>query len=237
MVSCHVGEPHQIATGTPLDSSHNCLYKSLGDIILPCLVSPEHTLRSYVCWSCTVCHHTYRGTTAACSKESCRTNTLATYNGVAKRFTTIISGSASLSARMWSQVGTEYPEVLSPTKLCEMLLSPHGNRLSGMQHGAWTLLEDEGKCSCVPAVHPSTSPPSTTPSPVPAPPVPAPPVPTPPVPSPAPPELLSCRSNSSPTLRVYLAILVTFPSPKKNQLFLPKTDRVERYLILKVLIQ
>ena len=31
--------------------------------------------------------------------------------------------------------------------------------------------------------------------------------------------------------------MVTNPSPKKNQLFLPKTDRVERYLILKVLIQ
>ena len=41
----------------------------------------------------------------------------------------------------------------------------------------------------------------------------------------------------APPLRVYLAILVTFPSPKKNQLFLPKTDRVEQYLILKVLIQ
>ena len=30
--------------------------------------------------------------------------------------------------------------------------------------------------------------------------------------------------------------MVTNPSPKKNQLFLPKTDRVEQYLILKVLI-
>ena len=38
-------------------------------------------------------------------------------------------------------------------------------------------------------------------------------------------------------LRVYLAILVTNPSPKEIQLFLPKTDRVEQYLILKVLIQ
>ena len=38
------------------------------------------------------------------------------------------------------------------------------------------------------------------------------------------------------TLRVYLAILVTNPSPKEIQLFLPKTDRVEQYLILKVLI-
>ena len=34
-------------------------------------------------------------------------------------------------------------------------------------------------------------------------------------------------------LRVFL---VTNPSPKEIQLFLPKTDRVEQYLILKVLI-
>ena len=42
--------------------------------------------------------------------------------------------------------------------------------------------------------------------------------------------------SPSAALRVDFAILVLFPTPKKNQL-LPKTDRVERYLILKVLIQ
>ena len=41
------------------------------------------------------------------------------------------------------------------------------------------------------------------------------------------------NSISSRTLRVFL---VTNPSPKEIQLFLPKTDRVEQYLILKVLI-
>ena len=55
------------------------------------------------------------------------------------------------------------------------------------------------------------------------------------------PNLLSSLPFSQPSsnifaLRVYLAILVTNPSPKEIQLFLPKTDRVEQYLILKVLI-
>ena len=160
MVSCHEGEPHQIATGTPLDTSHNCPYKSLADILLPCLVSPEHTLRSHVCWTCAGCHQTYRGTSSTCPKDSCKGNSreFTSYNGVARRFVAIISGKAALSAPIWSQKGAGHPKVLSPTKLCEVLLTPHGNKLSGMQDGAWTLLEDEGKCSCHSALPPSSSP-------------------------------------------------------------------------------
>ena len=190
VVSCHEGEPHQIATGTPLDTSHSCPYKSLADILLPCLVSPEHTLRAYVCWSCTVCHQTYRGSTTTCTKDLCKgkSRELSSYHGVARRFVAVVSAKASLSAPMWTRKGSEYPDVLSPTKLCEVLLTPHGNRLSGMQDGAWTLLEDEGKCSChvnLPPPSPLPSSSSTTdPSPAPSPAV---------LP---PPELLSTCSTS-----------------------------------------
>ena len=52
---------------------------------------------------------------------------------------------------MWRTGKEEFPEVLSAVKLCELLLTPHGNTLSGLQHGAWTLQEDEGKCSCTPS--------------------------------------------------------------------------------------
>ena len=57
---------------------------------------------------------------------------------------------AAQTAPMWKSGSEEaYPEVLSADKLCEILLSPHGNSLCGLQHGAWTLEEDEGKCSCM----------------------------------------------------------------------------------------
>ena len=38
-------------------------------------------------------------------------------------------------------------------------------------------------------------------------------------------------------LRAYLAILISFPTPLKIQVILPKTNWAERYLILKILIQ
>ena len=54
----------------------------------------------------------------------------------------------AMDAPMWDGKDM-FPEVLSPTKLCEILLTPHGNQLSGLQAGAWALpAEDEGKCSC-----------------------------------------------------------------------------------------
>ena len=99
MVSCHEGEPHQIATGPPLSPSHTCSSKSLADIILPCLVSPAHTLRSYLCWSCAVCNQTYRGTTSTCPKETCQTKAveLTSYLGVAKRFAEVMGTVASVT--------------------------------------------------------------------------------------------------------------------------------------------
>ena len=150
-MSCDSGEPHQIPTGTALDpATHSCNVKSVADILLPCLTSPAHTLRTRLCWSCSVCQQTYRGTTSACNKEACKGKAGTTYNGVAKRFTEVVSVVAGLGAPLWTQKDQDFPEVLSPIMLCELLLTPHGNQLSGLQHGSWTLQEDEGKCSCLP---------------------------------------------------------------------------------------
>ena len=149
VVSCHEGQPHQIPTGAPLDpASHSCSATSPEDILLPCLTSPANSLRTHVCWSCFTCKRTYRGTTASCGKAECSGKQGSSYAQVARRFTGVATAVAAQTAPMWNAGQDTFPEVLSPEKLCELLLSPHGNRLSGMQHGAWTLQEDEGKCSC-----------------------------------------------------------------------------------------
>ena len=107
MVSCHEGEPHQIATGHPLNTSHSCSSRSLSDILLPCLVSPAHTLRSYLRWSCAVCNMTYRGTTASCNKETCQTKAkeFTSYIGMAKRFAEVMATVASITGPMFTPQG------------------------------------------------------------------------------------------------------------------------------------
>ena len=89
VVSCHLEEPHQIATGAPLNPDHTelCKVKAVSDILLPSLTSPEHSLRTYLCWSCTVCQGTYRGTTSTCPKEDCKGKAGTGYFPLAKRFT------------------------------------------------------------------------------------------------------------------------------------------------------
>lgn len=149
MVSCPDGHPHQIPTGAALDpDSHSCPVTCLEDILLPCLTSPASSLRTSICWSCYSCNRTFRGTTASCSSEDCRGKPGTTFSLVARRFTAVVNAVAAQTAPMWKGGDEEFPEALSANMLCELLLTPHGNHLSGLQHGAWTLQEDEGKCSC-----------------------------------------------------------------------------------------
>ena len=150
-MSCPDGHPHQIPTGGALDpASHSCSVTCLEDILLPCLTSPATSIKTHICWSCYSCKKTYRGTTASCSSEECLGKPGTTFPLVARRFTSVVNAVAAQTAPMWkSGSKEEYPEVLSADKLCEILLSPHGNNLCGLQHGAWTLEEDEGKCSCM----------------------------------------------------------------------------------------
>ena len=149
MVSCPDGHPHQIPTGAPLDpASHSCPVTCLEDLLLPCLTSPASSMRTGICWSCYSCTRTFRGTTTSCSSNDCHGKPGTTFSMVAKRFTAVVSAVAAQTAPMWKGGEDEFPEAMSATKLCEVLLTPHGNHLSGLQHGAWTLEEDEGKCSC-----------------------------------------------------------------------------------------
>ena len=155
MVTCPDGHPHQIPTGAALDpDSHSCPVTCLEDILLPCLTSPASSMRTSICWSCYSCNRTFRGTTASCSSEDCQGKPGTTFSLVARRFTAVVNAVAAQTAPMWKGGDEEFPEALSANMLCELLLTPHGNHLSGLQHGAWTLQEDEGKCSCTTSKEP-----------------------------------------------------------------------------------
>ena len=95
-----------------------------------------------------MCQGTYRGTTPTCAKKDCKGKAGTGYFSLAKKFAEVMDSVVAMDAPVWDGKDM-FPEVLSPTKLCEILLTPRGNQLSGMQAGAWALpAEDEGKCSC-----------------------------------------------------------------------------------------
>ena len=73
-----------------------------------------------------------------------------------RRFAEVMATVASMSGPLWTKQGDwdGYSEILSLVKLCEVILSPHGNSLSELQLGAWGLMADKGKCSCVIVVAP-----------------------------------------------------------------------------------
>ena len=150
MVTCNLGSPHQISTGTPLDPNHTCSTSSTRTLVNNAMHVP--TIKHQLPWTCRGCRDTFRAGTAACSKKDCKLISGHSQRQVKDLFLTRVADMAA-DLEEWKQEDEgDFPETVTAAWLAEAFLSPHGKRLSGLLLGSWepiTQDNDSGTCNCL----------------------------------------------------------------------------------------
>jgi hypothetical protein len=144
---CLEGHPHQIVDGSPLDPLHLCPATVATTVKM--YLDTEASTR--VTWSCGGCQRTYRSTTAECNQEDCSGLSSRLKSEVTKRTLEAIQHDILLQVLPYDQDGSNPPNILSPVKLAEVLLSPHDQELSGLMASAWNTSPNNGNlvCNCL----------------------------------------------------------------------------------------
>jgi hypothetical protein len=144
---CLEGHPHQIVDGSPLDPLHLC--PATVTTTVKMYLDTEASTR--VTWSCGGCKRTYRSTTAECNQEDCSGLSSRLKTEVTKRTLEAIQKDILLQVLPYDQDSCNPPNILSPVKLAEVLLSPHDQELSGLMASAWNTSPNNVNlvCNCL----------------------------------------------------------------------------------------
>jgi hypothetical protein len=102
-----------------------------------------------VTWSCGGCKRSYRSTTTECKQEDCRGLTSRLKSEVIQKTLEAIRLDILLQVLPYDQSASVPPNILSPVKLAEVLLSPHDRELAGLMASAWDCTPNNLICDCL----------------------------------------------------------------------------------------